>query len=154
MPSELIEVRGEAREGKPYFSLHHVQFPSGEDPVKSELDGTGGAEISYTVYDLGGDDPATAIVTGTLDKAVAWFNTLQTDDWWDNEDKAGYNFRGKHLGTDFPNGLGTYKIEYSASTNKTDANGVTYDTIDWLLENQEKIEHKYFKLGKAGELPG
>ena len=25
-------------------------------------------------------------------------------------------------------------------------------SIDWLLENQEKIEHKYFKLGLAGEL--
>jgi 5,6,7,8-tetrahydromethanopterin hydro-lyase len=27
-------------------------------------------------------------------------------------------------------------------------------SIDWLLENQDKIEHKYFKLGLAGELPG
>ena len=27
-------------------------------------------------------------------------------------------------------------------------------SIDWLLENQDKIEHKYFKLGMAGELPG
>lgn len=26
-------------------------------------------------------------------------------------------------------------------------------SIDWLLENQDKIEHKYFKLGLAGELP-
>lgn len=25
-------------------------------------------------------------------------------------------------------------------------------SIDWLLENQEKIEHKYFKLGLAGKL--
>jgi formaldehyde-activating enzyme len=25
-------------------------------------------------------------------------------------------------------------------------------SIDWLLENQDQVEHKYFKLGLAGEL--
>jgi len=132
MPSEIIVVKGQAREGYPYWSLHHVQYPDGTDPLDANLDGSAGAEITYTVFDLGGTDPAgTSVATGTLDKSEAWFDTLQTDDWWDSEDADGYNFRGKIPATAFPNGAGTYKIEYEASTDKADANSVTYDELAW-----------------------
>jgi len=131
MPSEITRTEMTAREGKPYWSVHHLQYPDGSDPVASELSGVATAEIGYTVYDLGGDDPTTAIVTANLDKSVSWFDTLQTDGFWDSEDDDGYNFRGKIPSTAFPNGAGSYKVEYSASTSKTDAGGVTFDALAW-----------------------
>ncbi len=118
MPSEVILTKGQAKEGAPYTSVHHIKGPDNTEPLKADLSGTSAAEIAYSVYDLGAATPTTAIVTGTYNKTVVWFDALQTDGFWDNEDGGtdddGYNFRGVHAATDFPNGAGTYRVEYQA----------------------------------------
>jgi len=130
MPSEIVRVEGQVREGFPYFSLHHVQYANGTLPLKSQLSGTTNQEITYSVYDLNGDTPATAISTGVLDEDDCWFDSLQNDSWWDNEDDAGYNFRGLIPAAKFPNGAGKYKIEYAATANAA-VGGVSLGNLAW-----------------------
>lgn len=114
MPSEYARTMGTAKEGAPYWSMHRVVGPNGALPARADLTGTSTAEIAYSVYPENSTAPATAETTGTFNKTAVWFDALQTDGYWDDEDGQGYNFRGEIPAAAFPNGAGRYRVEYQA----------------------------------------
>lgn len=127
MPSKVTTIRGSVSEGADATVVARIVTADGTDLQQADLTGTSGQEIAYSVFDLDGDTPGTAIATGTLNKTAVVFDTLQTDGWWNNEDEFGYNFRHTIANTELPGGGHRARIEYSGESS-------TFGDIKWAAE--------------------
>lgn len=69
------------------------------------------SSISYSVFDLDGSSPGTAVDSGSLTVANVIFDTLQTDGRWTADD-TGYNFRHTIGASTLAEGNRRYLVEY------------------------------------------
>lgn len=70
------------------------------------------SSLSWKVFDL--DDRANAFQSGSLTVADVIYDSLQTDDSWD-EDSTGYNFRHDISSAIFTDPERRYMVEYTVS---------------------------------------
>jgi hypothetical protein len=127
MPSKLLTIRGEVFEGCNPVVVARIPTADGTNLVRDDLNGSSGQEIEYSIYDLDGDTPGTAIHTGTLNKTAVIFDTLQTDGYWDSEDEFGYNFRHMVTSSQLAGDGHRSRIEYGASTS-------SFGAAKWVAE--------------------
>lgn len=106
--------------------------------IRLQIDGvdlvqSGVASISRKIFDLHGDTPNTAESTTAPVVADVIFDTLQTDARW-SKDSSGYNFRERIVGSNFPTGGHTYRVEYVFTGSGTPA-----ETFPVVFEHPTKI---------------
>lgn len=80
--------------------------------------------ISVRVFDARTGIPVGASASVTI--ATTVFDTLQTDAFW-TKDTTGYNFRHQLVGTNFPDGGKTYRVEYKFTPVSGEAWNVEWD---------------------------
>ena len=105
MPVDPRIFLGEAFEAGTKYPTARVVDRDGNVLVQGSFSGA----IQQRVYDLGSEDPATAVLSNTITVASAVFNTLQS---WDIDD-VGYNFQTGVTSNDVSwEGGHTYRFSY------------------------------------------
>lgn len=135
MPASIFMTRGAVLEGADPTVSIHIETADGTDLQQGDNGESSGTEIDFTIYDLSGDTPGTAITTGTLDKTAVIFDTLQTDGYWNNVDVFGYNFRHTITASDLPGGGKTARVEYKITT-------TSFGEVKWqaFIEISERFD--------------
>jgi hypothetical protein len=136
MPRATVTVHSSVQEGNDVFLLNRLVTADNTNLVQADVDGT---TMSVRVFDLSSGagvsgDPTTAVFSDT---AVAitgvFFDTLQTDGYWDGKDSTGYNFRymlswdADNSGGPYLRGGHKYAVEFEADL----ASGTDFGVMRW-----------------------
>ena len=113
--------RFDGREDTPQVCMARVQGVGGTNITQASI-----TSITCKVFDLSGATPDTAETTPTVTVATSVFDTLQTDDMWD-EDTVGYNFRFTVPAASFSTGDHYYLIEFTFTPTSGDAYTSTFE---------------------------